>query len=82
MDEFDRASELEQAHLEFSLRFTMNKVKPKQVANPDGSYPVTECDCGEEIPIERLKHGYVNCVHCQTEIERNRNGMGRTGVAR
>ena len=80
MDEFDKASELEQAYTEFSLSAVRNEAQPKQVANPDGSYPVTECGCGEEIPVERLRHGYINCVYCQTEIERNRNGMGRTGA--
>lgn len=82
MDEFDRASALEQAHAEYALNYIRNKAQPKQVANPDGSYPITECECGEEIPIERLQHGYTNCVHCQTLIERGKNGMGRSGKPR
>ncbi len=28
------------------------------------------CSCGEEVPKQRIAHGFYNCVDCQTAIER------------
>jgi RNA polymerase-binding transcription factor DksA len=29
------------------------------------------CNCGAEVIEVRLKHGYYNCVDCQTKLERH-----------
>lgn len=73
-DDIDRASRLTEAENEYRISVVLAAAKPLQVQNPDGTWPVTECACGEEIPIERRKIGRINCVYCQSEIERKRNG--------
>ena len=68
-DEFDRASNItaaENAYLEAQVRAA---AAPKQVPDENGNYEITECECGEDIPLERLRHGFINCVFCQERIE-------------
>lgn len=28
------------------------------------------CNCGAEVPVERIDGGYFNCIHCQSAFER------------
>ena len=51
----------------------------EQVPDENGVYPHTHCieeDCGEELPIERLKLGRVRCVTCQS-LREKRTGSYR-----
>ena len=40
------------------------RAKPKQVRKPDGTWPITECECGEPIGEARLNHGFITCIEC------------------
>lgn len=47
------------------------KAAPKQVRNPDGSWPTTECEeCGEPIEGGRLDLGFTTCIECARLQER------------
>jgi RNA polymerase-binding transcription factor DksA len=35
------------------------------------------CECGQEIPVERVAAGYYNCVPCQERIELRDTGKFR-----
>ena len=40
------------------------RIKPPAPADFDG-----HCTCGDEVPKQRLGHGYFNCVVCQSRLE-------------
>lgn len=46
--------------------------KPEQVQNADGTWPVTECECGDAIPEARIRLGKIRCVACQMDLEKER----------
>lgn len=76
-DDLDKASRLADLHNTNNVLVARMKAAPQQVQNPDGTWPVTECACGEEIVPQRLAHGYVRCVGCQEAKEkREKRGMG------
>jgi RNA polymerase-binding transcription factor DksA len=50
---------------------------PEKHPNFDGLHCVEE-DCGIEIPAERLAHGRVRCVDCQTRKESRGKLFGRS----
>lgn len=70
-DDLDRASELTQALNEAYVLNAMKKAKPEQVQNPDGTWPVTVCECGDPIPPARLALGRIRCVACQEDLEKD-----------
>lgn len=76
-DEIDRASQITDAENEYWISVAMKAGRPLQIQNADGSWPIPECECGETIPLERLKLGRINCVHCQSELERKVNAFKR-----
>ena len=53
------------------------KAAPQQRQNADGTWPVTECECGAEIVPARLALGRIKCVACQTEQELRERQYGR-----
>jgi len=67
MDQFDRATELEEQHREIALASAKRN-------HPAGqSYSHCE-DCGDEIPVARRQAvpGCHRCIHCQEDRERGR----------
>lgn len=67
MDQFDRATELEEAHREAALARQREQM-------PQGE-SATECfDCGATIPDRRrwAVPGAARCVECQEIIEQNK----------
>lgn len=76
-DEIDRASQIADAENEYRISVAMKAGRPLQVQNADGSWPIPECECGETIPLERLKLGRINCVYCQSELERRADAFKR-----
>lgn len=71
-DNLDNAAELTQQVSDDAVALVRRAARPEQVQNADGSWPVTECECGEDIPPERLVMGKIRCVCCQTLLERER----------
>jgi hypothetical protein len=71
-DDLDRASELTQTLTDAYINGVRNLAAPEQVQRPDGSWPVTECECGETIPQGRLLLGKIRCVACQADLEKDR----------
>jgi RNA polymerase-binding transcription factor DksA len=75
-DVLDRASALTDRLTEAYVDAARRKARPEQVQNPDGSWPQTECDCGEEIGPARLALGKIRCLDCQAELEaRQKRGL-------
>lgn len=71
-DALDRAQELTTLLNDAYVDNARALAKPEQVRNPDGSWPVTECECGESIPAGRLALGKIRCIACQTDLEKER----------
>lgn len=70
-DVLDVASQLSDALTEAALEDHRHRNKPEQVQNPDGTWPVTECACGEPLGV-RATLGKILCIDCQTLKERRR----------
>ena len=69
-------AEVERQRLEAEHRL---RAAPKQVRNPDGSWPITECtECGEPIGAGRLKLGLITCIECARLIEHKGRQYART----
>jgi RNA polymerase-binding transcription factor DksA len=74
-DDNDRASKLEIEFTENALIEVRLRCVRQQEPDSEGRYLVTECeDCGETIPIARLRVAIYNkkCVVCQERFERLR----------
>ena len=72
-DPIDRASELEMIRTEDAIRQVQLRNVQKQLPGPDGLYPSPDClECGDEIPLGRLKVASNNilCIFCATKAER------------
>lgn len=69
-DELDAASELTQQLTEAYVHNARAGAKPEQTQNADGTWPRTECDCGDPIPQARLALGKIRCISCQQDWER------------
>jgi RNA polymerase-binding transcription factor DksA len=77
-DDLDKASEIAQMFNDNGLKTVQQRIKPEQVQDENGDWPITEClDCGVDIPEERLNWGRVLCVECQTIKERRASGFQR-----
>ena len=75
-DDLDRAADLTRKLEDAAVAAIRHQVKPQQVQNPDGSWPITDCeDCGEDLAPERLASGRIRCVYCQTLLERRGRGL-------
>jgi len=70
-DEIDRAAAIANAHNEACVDSARMAMRPQQEPDEHGRYPVTDCaECGEDIPVERLRLGRIYCVDCQDRMER------------
>ena len=72
-DPIDLASAQERKALDSKLEEHKERVKPTQVKNPDGTWPITVCvKCGEDIGEKRLEAAIKNtlCIDCATLAER------------
>jgi len=65
----DIASDWIEQHQADAERHARGKSQPESHPDFDGEHCV---DCGDEIPIERLKMGKVRCVFCQRVLEDKR----------
>lgn len=75
-DDLDRASELMQVQTDAALADVRHAARPEQVVGPDGKWHQTDCeDCGEGIPVARLRLGKIRCIDCQRIVERRRAGL-------
>lgn len=73
-DEGDIASALERGFIAHALSKHKEKVAPEKHPDFDGENCI---DCGNEVPIERLRLGRIRCVYCQTELEKRNKIYGR-----
>jgi RNA polymerase-binding transcription factor DksA len=69
-DDLDAASELTQQLNDAYVTNARAKARPEQVQNADGTWPKTECDCGDPIPEGRLAMGKIRCLECQKDFEK------------
>lgn len=71
-DPIDQGAEVAQDLVDGQVEAIRRSAAPEQEPDANGVYRVTECiepDCGEELPIERIRLGKVRCVTCQSLIE-------------
>ncbi len=71
-DNLDQAQELTTLLTEAYVDSARAGAKPEQVQNADGTWPVTECECGDAIPEARIRLGKIRCVACQMDLEKER----------
>lgn len=71
-DDLDNAAVLTQQLNDAYVASVRRKAAPEQAQNLDGSWPVTECECGEDIPLGRIALGKIRCIDCQQALERSR----------
>jgi len=71
-DVLDQASQLTQALTDVAVANARVSARPEQVQRPDGSWPQTECECGEPINEGRLALGKIRCIACQQDLEKER----------
>lgn len=77
-DDIDKANELAQRMNDHSVALARAQAAPEQVQNPDGSWPVTECDeCGADIELGRVRLGKIRCITCQEMLEKRRRQASR-----
>lgn len=77
-DQIDAANHIAEKYNSSLVAAARLKSAPEQVQNPDGTWPVTECnDCGEDLEPHRLAHARIRCVPCQTYKEKQEMGYGR-----
>lgn len=69
-DNLDNAAELTLKLNAAYVSAARNASTPQQVQNTDGTWPTTECECGEQIPPLRLALAKVRCISCQQDFER------------
>ena len=70
-DDLDRASELTQALTDIYVAGTRRKAQPEQEQGQDGSWPITDCECGEPLGL-RMTLGKIRCIECQQDLEQER----------
>ena len=76
-DPIDAASAVTETFNRHAEAKARAKAAPQQKQNDDGTWPVTECECGVEIVPARLALGRIRCVACQTEHEIRERQYGR-----
>ncbi len=70
-DHLDQAQQLTQ---QLNDAFVSNQRllgRPEQVQNDDGTWPHSECACGELLGA-RMELGKIRCLACQLDLERER----------
>lgn len=68
-DPNDEATEIETAARQLAIQQAQDKNKPQSHPDFDGESCL---ECGEEIPLARLKMGKIRCVYCQSASENKR----------
>lgn len=68
-DDLDRAATLTQQLNEAYIGNARALARPEQVKNPDGTWPFTECECGEALG-DRMHMGKIRCLNCQLDFEK------------
>lgn len=76
-DPLDVASHNEEVRRREAIARQQAKVAPRQVRNPDGTWPLTECECGSPIHAGRLALGYITCIYCARLAEQKEKQHGR-----
>lgn len=70
-DILDQADALTQTLRDAGIANVRNALRPQQTQNPDGTWPITECDdCGVDIPAERLAMARIRCTCCEDVREK------------
>lgn len=77
IDPLDQAAELSQRLNEQEVAAARAAAAPKIVRNPDGTWPYTECECGEDIGEARLNLGFNTCIDCATRAETRNKQFAR-----
>lgn len=74
-DELDRAAHLTDVANQSGVSAVRARLKPEQIKNKDGTWPITECViCDTPIPAGRLEAtGSTHCTYCQDKKERRGN---------
>ena len=73
----DEACAVEAASTALAVEAAMQKARPEQVQNEDGTWPTIHCaDCDYDIEKPRLLLGKVRCIACQTKLEKKRSRYG------
>lgn len=69
----DFASKLSETEREHNAAEVRRKAQPKQVCNPDGTWPAPDCvECGLPIGVKRLEAiGADTCIDCASAKERD-----------
>lgn len=75
-DIIDDAQAVNELHQEISLKAQLQKSRPEQHPDFDGTHCV---DCGVKIPKPRLALGRVRCFDCQDYLERTAQARARNG---
>lgn len=70
-DNLDQASELTQMLNDAYVKNARRLAWPEQVQNPDGTWPLTECGCGEPLGT-RMHMGKIRCINCQQDFEKGK----------
>lgn len=68
-DHLDQAQELTTQLNDAYVSNARRLSAPEQVQRADGSWPQTECDCGEPLGA-RLQMGKIRCLACQEDLEK------------
>lgn len=77
-DILDEAGRLTRTLTKAFVSNVQDAAMPEQKQNADGTWPVTECECGEPIPEGRLKLGKIRCIECQTDFENEKKARLRS----
>lgn len=77
-DILDQAATLTQTLTNAYVSNVRDAARPEQQQNADGSWPKTDCECGEPIPEGRLKLGKIRCIECQKDAEHERHSRARS----
>lgn len=71
-DPIDVGSHNEEVSRREAIARQQAKAAPRQIRNADGTWPVTECECGAQIAEGRLNLGYDTCIDCARLAELKR----------
>ena len=69
-DDIDRAAELNETWRNSCLKDFANRAEKYKRPFVEGDHWDCE-ECGEDMPFERMRLGFINCVPCQEEIGRD-----------
>jgi RNA polymerase-binding transcription factor DksA len=76
-DPIDQGTDLAAKFVAESVRVQAAKSRPQQVKDANGRWPITLCvSCGDDIVPKRLEYGYIRCIECQTDLEKEEKRHG------